>query len=449
MTAPIISEFVRKLDTLKLPKSWTYKASVTSPLNVDFLQVNDIVTNKNFMNDAGPTIYLTAHMPRERYQQYVFPYVSNLRITITETEVDEKGVIVPGGENTAKTFVAVQVDPTDQYRGLSALSDGNADTRDLLDAVPLVFQLIPETLYNLLHKDVFRVYYKTNLYDLLDLVLSHTLEDNKITDPLNKLNYFGVRGVQQVPHDNTTKYEFLLIPERETTITKLCKWLQEKKGIYKTGANAFFENGWWHVYPLFNFDRYDKEERRLTIFAGKITDPVSEKRTFYTNGTEVFIGTNTLNIAPNKNLKYHHESGNGLSWSKSTGTLDGFAKRTGDGTVVVGEGNLNKVKFKGSVSGKDNIVDTKGFTDNPYKLLSEQAAILGTTVTAVWQKSESKLLTPGMPVKIYYSVDDQEREIDGTLLGVKSKLTKNGGNLFSSGYTEISELIIHTRVTDY
>ena len=61
-------------------------------------------------------------------------------------------------------------------------------------------------------------------------------------------------------------------------------------------------------------------------------------------------------------------------------------------------------------------VSENPITDNVPRELSKMASRSGMLMTVDWQRSDIRLLTPGMPVRVYYDNGSSTQTLEGTLL---------------------------------
>lgn len=375
------------------PKDVNYNLSasiiVSNSERVKVIQVPHYTIHKDFVTNFMDEISVTLLLSGDDYAYRVLPYKDDLDVVIYFNPTIE------GTADFSKTnpgycikYKAYLTNPP--VGGLG----GGKTLRPEMSLAEVTFQLLPEKSMDLKGKKFAGLLTQTKPLDAVNLILNGATED--------------CEGIQYTKSDNETKRQ-IIIPQ-DTYLKDIPHLLQEKYGIYNNGIGSYYYNKHWFIYPLFDKQRYEKEEIKLTISAVDKRYTLSEGYRTYS----VFAGN--LSIVVNEDITVDD---NQLSDQLNLGTAFATIKpqeiiSTNQKTV-----KTNEVMIDGSsaysmvstTSNKHQYHDVKFInqpTSNTHKLHSSVSGNNGTYYTFKWYAANPNLLYPGMPVKFMHADNNGE-----------------------------------------
>lgn len=267
--------------------------------------------------------------------------------------------------------------------------------------------------------------------------------------PLQSLSDAGKRGYDvhmDEPH-NADKKSQMWIPQ-DVSLLDLPKHIQSTHGLYSNGLGYYLANKMWHIYPLYEFDRFDKMSRRLTIINIPKNEMVGMENTYiYRNGHLIVYATGDT-----KHIDTHRQgldnTGTGFRAAKSENMVDNFAKVDSKGKVTIPPGrNTMTVGLSTREEKYPDIKTKEGMkTDNIWEDTSKILANMGHKVVVIWEQSNHNLLIPGMPVKLIYkhrvSFGLETRALKGTLTDGDTSITTSMSSQLDNKYVSTTILAI-------
>ena len=445
-------EEFKKIISIKTPAVFSsFRAEIIIPKKKPIIMTKFMFKRVigDFTSNAADIIIVGCQIPPATYQDEILPHKDELQMRIQRSYKDDQGHDIKSIPTETTTYDAVLTDPLD----LDALSMGDKNKFRLnwqnSGLFNITFQLVETTFSEIRLKDVSGIYPETTLQQLVKTLLTPELRNNASVDHLKRREYSGVRGVDIVPFNNQKKYSQVPI-DSGTRISKLVNWLQDKKGLYGTDSNGYYQNGMWYVYPLFDTTRFAQSKNNLTVIVLSKDDGNSFEKTFIrkgsgkltvlaTGGAQVEDPSDKISLNQGDSLKFHRASDMDKMVVTSANKATGRPEKTTKALTI------EKTKH-----GRQNVASapTK-FTDNPFKELSKIAPGKGQIIKVRWESADVKLLYPGMPVRVIFAGADKAVRSDGVLLGIDSLEAPGSGLLTDKHFVTLISLVIHVEKRRY
>lgn len=384
---------------------FSYTGGVTAGgQTIDFAMVKSFTIHRDFVTNFADEITVEAIIDTRKYFDYVVKNQDHLEVFIKRRQMAENSVLfVAGGENTTKKYKAILLDAPTQ--GLGAGNSGENQVTDPEQTITIAkFQLIEETTYDLRFYRWQGLMQNTEPLEALAMILAGT-----------SLNY-GQAMLNKAEADNKTP-GYIVIPNG-TYIKDMAHYIQQQYGIYNFGIGSYHFNDAWYIYPLFNNNRFDKEDVKLSIsVVDKKHDPYKMPRTYIVNNYIVTMITTEDSSIVNQSSADQLQSGTGIQIVNTTGNSDENLQKEGrndnqvkvDGAKAVD--TFNVIQRKDGIS---NVQVVQGETSNTAALVSSVAGNAGSYLSIKWEFANPDLLVPGMPVKVVY-LDNGLKTMYGTL----------------------------------
>lgn len=440
-----INELIKLSNSFKRnPVYWSLTAVIITPKeNVTVTTCSSLRVEGDFIVNFADYVFITVKLDVETFFSRISEYEDELQVQLTFKEVTEKGIPIKGGYQESKLYDASLLINTDRSLTSKLQNQTDASENQLLNQVEIPIQLIDPNITKVRVEKAGGVKPNVTMEELIRFSLSEELEDNTNTSSLKVNAYTGVRGVHLVPPDNIKRYSQIIIPEK-TKVIHLPKYLQEKEyGVYATGLGRFYLNGWWYVYPLYNFTRFKKEEKTATVVLVPKDMSYGVENSYFVKGGHITILSNGDTQIIDVSTKQHNSVGNGFV-SYNASDLINNTVTVKDGKVESNSGNNRKVVgVKETKSRFNNLATNDTFSDNMFHTASLQSAAMGKQIIITWLNALPNALIPGMPIKVVYMKDNLLQEAYGTLINRSFVTAQQSGNMLDSLYTTTCTMAIH------
>ena len=428
------------LNNPKRGVKWAYVTATihTAVEDIEVPKVMSLDFISNFDSETSGYGVLRCFVPKGDFNYRIYPCRDNLEVSLTFKELSEGG-----GEITSTILV-------DRYKAVFK-SDSNPAPMTGTEANRPIEDLnvgsIQELEFELqeLFEEVYRF---VNLDGSYAGNTPQQILEAAIPDNLNKIRIGGksvIDAVHVVEPDNKEPLRQLAIP-RGVLAKDVPGWLQEKsKGVYTNGIGNFIarfkELVTWFVYPLYDLERFNKDNEKLIIYFGPQDRYAGVDNTYRVEGKTTYIVTTSnpgvKDTAGNSGLNY----GSGFRLADSKGTTTKPATITEDGikadsrrynTELVNKGRKDQLNFARVVSSKSNF-----FIESSRIVGKEQSII-----NIQWDYADPNLIYPGMPCKCVFMVQGEYVEKFGTVLGCLTSIRPVGNPMTSTVYKRDVELKI-------
>lgn len=367
----------------------------------------------------------------------ILPFRDNISIELVNTPLTASG---NGIDLTGKIV-------SKRFRGIintSAIPDISLTNKSSVDPsqanlnhgnlIPVQFQLIDETVYQLLMLSCGTTFRDVSPTEVLLSTYSKYIKQLGIKEN-ERIDSFSVREGY-----NQTKRRQISIPDG-TMVKDIHRILQnEEGGIYPTGLGRYIQNNTLYVYPLYDFKSHTKNIKVLNIISIADGKFKGSEITFKDEETKLTILATGNITTTDEGLVNNLESGNAVRFGNANTLLSGSFEQDNKSLVDKAsntfEVGLNKLK-----TGLNNVRTTK-VTSNPYREYSELARKQGKQINIEWFRGSAELLTPGMPVKFINSNGNRIETSTGVLLGVSENRIPTQAGVITNNFSSIVTLNI-------
>lgn len=387
-------------------------------------------------------------MPLGQYVKKLYPFRTNLEVTVKEYELKEQGYEPKEGKKPKVTrYKAIY----NQDENLNVAAAGYENLKiehlDNADFVDVTLQLTDRSAEPLRIITVSGTYNNKTYEDLMRALLNNesiqVLVDGKPS----------IDGVDIVKPDNTTVNKQTLIPSG-MLIRNLPTFFQEQcEGVYSTSIGTFLqtykEKKYWFVYPLQRFKRFEENDPKIIFYAIPKDRYQDIDRTYKIEGdlTQVLIADDRRYVdqADLNNMN----DGNGLRAVDAYPMMHKPAETTGKGPVAQRTHLNSEVTFNDRPDGLNYspMVD-KRITFNRYYEYSQVVARNTGTAEVVWKNCNPEQIYPGMPCKFITMGKTKPIERRGVIQYFHMLTSAEADGFGPSAYRRTMKIIISVEAFD-
>lgn len=402
---------------------------------------------RDYIGSYHDVTMLKLKVPVTTYISKLYPNKLALDVQIKYEIASNKGDNVSSPEFWIRNYKAIMVDPVDPETIVVDKEEPEGSDKAMTAMSVLKLQLIDKFAYSMSYVQTGGLWPSCKVEDLLKVKLSHKLQKKEDRKSLLNKDFTELRGVDMIPPDNGNPR--LLYAKKGMYLPDLPYYLQEEFGVYENGLGHYYQmnytvddyyqsanGGFWFVYPIANFNRFQSAPRKLTVFITPEKEVVDPERTFTYYDKQLFVFATGKSAAADFTEYNFYNNGNGISYSKSSELLD-TVTRTENNKVLTDIAQTKRTLM--TLNRKDGINDIRVvggvFTDNPFKHIAKLAQANCKVVTVQWSNSMPDLLIPGMPTKIMYLYKGEIVEKNAVLVKVDAVHKKVPINMLNDTHT--------------
>lgn len=411
-------------------------------------------TIRDYMNATHDVTLLSVQVPITHYIDKVYPNKQELMVEIKYKMSGPKGEKLDYPDIWIRKYKAILTDPVKPSLVQSDRQPVEGHVKAISSLYTIKLQLIDRIAYEMSFQQCAGIFPNSNVQSIIQTFLSYKLRRNEQRKPLINKDFEEVRGCDIVPCDNTqTGTHF--IPSG-TKVVDMPAYLQREFGVYNTDIGYYYQmnyttedfyqtakGGWWFVYPLYNFTRFNSAPRTLTVFVLPEKESLDMEKTFTYFDKQLFIFTTGASVNADYTEYDFYEKGNGIQFHRAEEVRERWFKTENNRVYP----DPQQTKRTASVyERKDNINDTRPvpgfFTENPYKYISQLSKANTVPLAVSWTNAMPDLIIPGMPVKVMFLNKSEIEEVDATVVSVDIINKKIRNSFVDDPYTTSANLTL-------
>lgn len=398
--------------------TWYYEAAVLVGENqFTAYKVVSIDSVRDYGTSYADKVIIELTLPGGTFLHDILPFKEDLRVMLVKRTQSTLFGIETDKPIKQTIFRATLLQTESPLiAGSEQAAKAGRDAINLMDIRRVSFQLqdiVMEQLRLVTFGTVFREIRPT---DLLKGLFSRTGDFVKV-DQEN-----SIKGVTMVEADNHEVQNHMVIPH-STKLIDIPDLLQsELCGIYSAGLGFYLQNKMWYIWPLYNFKRFDKTVKTVTIILIPSNKLQGVEKTYRTTKNQVIIIVTGGSIhSDNSEAKLLNE-GNGVRFPDSRKMIEGFGAVKGN--KVVADRGANGSQFIGvpRVS-KLNVVQSGKMSNNIYNETSKLASRAGSQMMVNWQNSDPDLISPAMACQVIFERGGLPVTLDACIIGSHSQVS--------------------------
>lgn len=403
---------------------------------------------KDFVSRFSDVINLSFAMPTGSYEHDVVPYNDNLEVTLNLIPLmsTQDYNRLTSSKIINKRYFARLTEQT------SKLVEGNTDlviNKKMLNEQEITIvtvQLVDKVVMALREKTIGTIVRQANPMDIIKYFLTEQSKN------LNSGDAEDIKGVNVVDGFTQEVREHVIIPPL-TRLTNLPNVVNEQVGgIYSTGFSYYFDSNWWYVYPLYDTTRYAKSDYTLTIInVPKNRLPGSEKTFRLTKNQVIIISTGKVKYEDTARSE-KDSLGTVTRFIDSRKVIEGFGEQTDNKFVTDFSSNVNEAGLEPEKNDptRQELHSGPKVTSAYNKEYSKLAQRQGSKMQVTWENSNDAVLSPGMPVRYMFLVNNKVRQLYGVLLASETLMVPINKNpkLKKMGATTVLSCFMSRDITN-
>jgi hypothetical protein len=380
------------------------------PLAVTLLSID-----RDYLKMFADVTVLTVKMGLGDYARIIYPNRQALELTLNKYPLTENsGQTLKNQTVQYGIYTAVLLDNGRSPTVGQGAESNTIEALNISQIVEVSFQLIEKSVEKLRTVMVGTIGLSTNPERLLSSLITGAIGKLKLPTPQS------VRGLEIYPPDNKDVRGQIPITQG-TRLVDLPDFLQKRVGLYNSGVGTYIQNGFWHVYPVYDTSNFNHSKKTLTVYVLPKRKFSNIERTFMVTGDHCEVLATGETSFKDDNGSNYLNTGNGVRFADASKIMDGAMSISGN-KVHVSRNNANFELKSDDIVGGINYasVSDRRITSNPFIELSRLAAKNGGEFVCVWENSDASILVPGMAVKIIYFDESKVKQIYGVLHSSKT-----------------------------
>jgi len=415
---------------------YAYTATfVTDKDELDVLTVVSLDWIRAYRTAAGDEILLKVVVPWGQYLQRILPFKENLKVTLTRTTISRQGdnSNQPVVEQTFAAILPVGAETAMLADGPETSSEFAAD----LSGIKVIqVQLQEEAFSRTRSEMVGGVFRDSTPFDVLMSLLHKSIQT------MGLVQEESILGVNAIPPNNQSKRSHVLLPHGVPLVSIADKLQTQFGGIYNTGVGCYLQKGYWHVWPLYNYKRFDEATHTaLFILApSKRYRGVELTYRVMDNHFVAMITGGVRRLDASEALLLN--DGNGVRFSNPDNLMEGFVEVGGNKALAKRTNNANEyeaIKRRGNPMSRvsDDMTQSNAFNE-----ASKLAARNGAYFVMNWENSNPDLITPGLQCEVGFIVNGEPAFVNGVVVHAHAYSALAGTGMHQKIHQTTTEVVV-------
>lgn len=398
-----------------------------------------MVVSSDFIRDyrmaATDEILIKVVVPWGQYLNRVLPFKENLKMTVTRTRVNLNGDPVPE-EVMVQTFSAhlpVEAEAGSMADSPETTTEYGAD----LSGIKVVQVQLQEEAFALTRSElVGGVFRDSTPFDILIALLNQSIKGMEIEQEQ------AILGINSIPPNNTAKRSNTIIPHGTSLVSVADKLQKEYGGIYTAGIGCYLQKGFWHVWPPYNYKRYDEAEYTALFVLAPSQQFRGVEKTWrmVDKHLTVFVTGGVQRDDPSELLLLNE--GNGTRFSNTDAMMEGFVEVSGNKAVAKRTNNANEYEAVNRKANPMSRVSNDMMTSNAFNEASKIAVRNGAFLTMNWENSNPDAITPGLQGEVGFLVNGTPAFVNAVVVHAHSYSAVAGTGLHQKIHQITTEVVV-------
>lgn len=416
---------IRNFTQVSIAHGWTLIVKANGK-EIKALYLNSVGLNRLYTMNFADELVVEAVFVNGQYEQDIVPYKDQLEVTLIKIPYAAN---IQGSVDRGKQVVTNVYKAQLLTGGASATVAGDSplainkggSSKFAVSTVKLqLFNPVVDSIRKLTFGTVFR---QTKAIDAIRYVLG------RVARPVSADDSVNIRGVHVLMDTKEDPREHIVVPHLTPVIQVPNVIHQNVGGIYPTGFHYYLQNRIWYVYPLYDHQRFGKEQRSLTVIKIPANRMPSMERTYRWTDSQVIALTTreTKHIDMSESAQLNE--GNGARFVDA-GQMMEMYQVGGNKAVANAKGLVTEVVADPRADKSDMVMaGTSTITDKWNIEYSELARKAGSVIQTIWENASIELLYPGMPVRYIFMDGNVSKEMYGVLHAVETIETPTSINV--------------------
>lgn len=418
-------EEIRRTGQVSIAHGWTLLVKANGK-EIKALYLNSVALSRLYTMNFADELIVEAVFVNGDYEQDIVPYKDQLEVTLIKTPYSSnlQGTADPTKSVVTNVYKAQLLTggSSSTVAGDSPLAVNKGGASKFAVSVVKIQLLNPvvDSIRKVTFGTVFR---NVRAIDAIRFVLT------KIARPTTADDAVNIRGVQALMDGQEEVREHIVVPHLTPVIDVPRVIHQNVGGIYPTGFHYYLQNRIWYVYPLYDYQRFGKERRSLTVIKIPANRMPSMEKTFRWTDSQVIALTTRQTKHIDMSESAQLNDGNGARFVDANQMMEMY-KVGGNKAVANAKEVVSEVVADPRADKSDMVMaGTSIITDKWNIEYSELARKAGAVIQTVWENAAIELLYPGMPVRYIFMDGDVSKEMYGILHAVETIETPTTVNI--------------------
>ncbi len=415
---------------------YSYEATlVNSQGEVPIMSVISIDWIRDYRKAAGDEVLLRVALPLGQYLNRVLPYKENLKLTLTRTANDFNGSPT-SDSNLEKTYDAfIQVDDETATLG-SQPATHNEENADLVGLKQVTLQLQDQAFGQLRSEMVGGSFRDCRPFDVLMALLNHSRQQQSLD--LNE----RVLGIKAIPPNNQVKRSSLILTHGTPLVSVAEKLQTQHGGIYTAGIGCYLQQGYWYVWPLHDYTRFDQAQKTALFILAPSTQRRGIENTYrlVDQHLSVTITGGVQRLDPSEVLLLNE--GNGTRFANVDTLLEGFVEVQGNRAVAKRTNNANEYEAIRRQGQSMSRVVSNPLHTNAFHEASKLTERNGAYISMNWENSDPDLIEPGLQCEVGFMLEDVPCFVNGVVVHVHGYSALSGTGLHQKIHQLTTQVVV-------
>lgn len=400
----IIEDFKKVLAQKDVSAYWDFdiifKADDT---NMGVLKMDLLRFFRNYAENYKDSVLVSVSISRYDYVNFFYPNRELLKATLTRTRKADDTSNVETGEKLITEFDVELLDLVN----VDALAVDKTDIERTRDEIVEINFELTSTVANVARW----------------ITVGGSFRNNKLSEICKTMmaKYVpNTKGVSMVTPANDMVYPVYLLPNN-VSVVDLPGYFQVTDGLYASGCGSYLQNDLWYIFPLWDYKRFDRTKKTLTVINLPTTDAPMLDKSYYVEEGNLFILSTGDTSTVDDSLEIRESLGDGIKYFRSSALHDKMVEVSGNKVTLKRDKTFKQLSIKDRGDGHvRTLFAKKMITDNPYVETSKIAKGHGHLLSFNWNRADQALIYPGMQTKFIYMKNGMPYSLQGTVVGLES-----------------------------
>lgn len=389
---------------------YTYTAIlVTAKEEIEAMSVVSMDWIRDYRNAAGDEMLIQLTVRWGQYLNRILPFKEALKLTLIRTPVDSTGALLadPILEQTFNAYLQAEAE-TDSIAHRPETAD--EESSDLVGLKTFSVQL-QDPAFSLIRSEmVGGVFRDSRPFDILISLLNRSIQ----TMEMDQEN--AVLGINSIPPNNQTPRTTVILPHGIPLVSVAQKLQRQYGGIYTADIGCYLQKGYWHVWPLYNYKRFDTAEHTASFIIAPSNKMRGVERTYRVvdKHLTVVVTGGIQRVDPSETRLLNE--GNATRFVNTENLIEGFFETGGNRAVAKRTNNANEYEAVSRQANPMSRVTDDMLHSNAFHEASKLVERNGAFFMMAWENSDPDLITPGLQCEVGFMVNDEPAFVNGVVV---------------------------------
>lgn len=408
---------------------------VTEKEEVPVMMVVSTDTIGDYRKAATDEVLIKVVLPWGQYLNRVLPFKENLKMTVTRTRVGQQGEVTSDAimVQTFNVYLPTEGETSTMADSPETATEYSAD----LSGLKTVTVQLQEEAFSLTRSElVGGVFRDSTPYAILIALLDQSIKGMDLEVEQSIL------GINSIPPNNTNKRSTTIIPHGTPLVSVADKLQAEFGGIYTAGIGCYLKKGFWHVWPPYNFNRYDEAEYTALFILAPSQQYRGVEKTWRVvdKHLTVFVTGGVQRMDPSEILLLNE--GNGARFANTDAMMEGFFEVSDNKAVAKRTNNANEYEAVSRKANNMSRVSADIGTSNAFNEASKIAVRNGAFLTMNWENSDPDRINPGLQCEVGFLVDGTPEFVKAVVVHAHAYSAVSGTGMHQKIHQITTEVVV-------